>query len=426
MKSTSLLFLSIALHTEKVDSFATNRGFARIRSKERRFGCNIVPSPTTLCVGTSDQKEKYNVSNVDDDEDDEHTRQIEDELSMFFATLARTPNSDQLDGENSSQQPSLSSKAEKTALSIGDALPYTKEISDFISTPQLELIDTGLVLLSSFLVAVGTLPAASLPGLFSTASFEVEEFLSYVFCFGFFLRWYSVGKLSGGYLIKPLSIIDFFASVLPLVLTTGVIFLGVENVPTWLMTNSALANLRLLRILRLQQLLYDMETFGKVEVALGIKPGDVRPYQLQLARVVISIFTLCSVSSGLIYAAEHEVNPMIPDYFTALYFGLTTLTTVGFGDITPITLQGRLVVMGSILAGVTVIPAQGAELFEALLDYQTERRQKNAIKNNLRTRIEGFDTDTMIDPRISCTSCGRRSHRSDAFYCWSCGSKLWQ
>ena len=38
------------------------------------------------------------------------------------------------------------------------------------------------------------------------------------------------------------------------------------------------------------------------------------------------------------------------------YFGLTTLTTVGFGDITPITFQGRLVVMGSILVGIAVIP----------------------------------------------------------------------
>ena len=60
---------------------------------------------------------------------------------------------------------------------------------------------------------------------------------------------------------------------------------------------------------------------------MGMKSSDVRPYQLQLARVVISIFTLASVSTGLIYAAEHEVNPAIPDYFTALYFGLTTLTT---------------------------------------------------------------------------------------------------
>jgi hypothetical protein len=132
--------------------------------------------------------------------------------------------------------------------------------------------------------------------------------------------------------------------------------------------------LRLLRILRLQRVLQDMDTFTKFEVALGISDSNVKAWQLQLARTVLSIFTLLSVSTGLIYTAEHDVNPNIPDYFTALYFGLTTLTTVGFGDIVPVSWEGRLVVSGSILAGVAVIPAQAAVLVEALLARQEERQ----------------------------------------------------
>ena len=88
-------------------------------------------------------------------------------------------------------------------------------------------------------------------------------------------------------------------------------------------------------MLRLQRVIVDPETFSTYMIALGFKATEIRPYQLQLARVVLSVFTLLSVSTGLIYTTEHEVNPAIPDYFTALYFGLTTLTTVGFGDITP-------------------------------------------------------------------------------------------
>jgi len=307
-------------------------------------------------------------------------------------------------------------------------LPFGKEIADLLNKPQSELIDAGLVLLSSLLVAIGTLPATSVPDFISTEAFQIEEVLSCFFCFGFFMRWYSVENLSPKYFLKPLPLIDFIASVVPLVLTTSIVTLGVTSVPSWLMTNSALVNLRLLRLLRLQELLVDIDTFKKVAEVLGIKSEGVRPYQLQLTRVVITIFSLLSVSTGLIYTAEHEVNPAIPDYFTALYFGLTTLTTVGFGDITPITLTGRLVVMGSILVGVAIIPAQGAELVEALLDFQSERRQKKLIKTTLRTRTDGggLETDAMIDPRISCASCGKRNHRGDAFYCWSCGSKLWQ
>ncbi len=81
--------------------------------------------------------------------------------------------------------------------------------------------------------------------------------------------------------------------------------------------------------------------------------------------------------------------------------------------------------MGSILVGVAVIPAQAAELVEALFELQEERRKDKIIKNTLRTRIDGFENDPMIDPRISCPSCGRRSHRGDALFCWNCGSKLW-
>ena len=85
----------------------------------------------------------------------------------------------------------------------------------------------------------------------------------------------------------------------------------------------------MLRVLRIQRILKDLDTFSEIEVALGLGRSDVRPYQLAVARVILSIFTLLTVVSGMIYSAEHRVNPDIPDYFTALYFGLTTLTTVG-------------------------------------------------------------------------------------------------
>ena len=130
-------------------------------------------------------------------------------------------------------------------------------------------------------------------------------------------------------------------------------------------------------------------------MALGLPPESVRPFQLQLARILLSLFTLLSVSSGLIYTTEHGVNPEIPDYFSALYFGLTTLTTVGFGDITPVTPQGRLVVCASILAGVAVIPAQAASLLDAILEYQNEGKLKQS------SLAEAERNVSQISPRVS-------------------------
>ena len=99
--------------------------------------------------------------------------------------------------------------------------------------------------------------------------------------------------------------------------------------PKSVFNSPGLQNLLLLRILRFNRVLVNMNTFSRFELGLGLEYQAVRPYQLQLARVLLSIFTLLSVSSGLIYTTEHVANPEIPDYFAALYFGLTTLTTVG-------------------------------------------------------------------------------------------------
>ena len=297
------------------------------------------------------------------------------------------------------------------------------QMFQFLSQPIVEVGIIGLVLLSSFLVAINTLE--DLPDELRQGINIVDTLCVYVFAVEFFLRWWAAGQFQIRYLAKPLVSIDAIVVILPLILSGllpiwdfGVmagLYPGVAF-PSWLLTassssSSALLNLRLLRILKFQRVLTDEKTYMKFELALGMKKSDVRPYQLQLARVLISIFTLASVSTGLIYAAEHEVNPQIPDYFTALYFGLTTLTTVGFGDITPVTTQGRFVVIMSILAGVAIIPAQAASLAEAYLDFQNERsmgRGQRKVGKSIKM----------------CRNCGNGPHRRDALFCWSCGDSL--
>jgi len=243
----------------------------------------------------------------------------------------------------------------------------------YLSQPVIEVRIIGLVLLSCFLQAINTLE--NIPAEVHQGINIVDTFFVYIFAIEFFLRWWSAGRFQLRYLAKPLVSIDAVVVILPLILS-GFLpvwdfavmagFIPGVSLPSWLLStssaNSALLNLRLLRILKFQRVLTNQNTYMNFELALGMKKTDVRPYQLQLARVVISIFTLVSVSTGLIYTAEHDANPLFTDYFTALYFGLTTLTTVGFGDITPVTFQGRIVVMASILAGVIVVPAQAASL----------------------------------------------------------------
>ena len=342
---------------------------------------------------------------------------------------------------------------------------YRMRLFAWLSRPSVEVASALAVLLSVLLVALGTLD--NLEPVTEAFINDALLALNIIFALDFFVRWYTAGQFKALYLTKPLVVIDIVVVLIPLLLDVvlplldsasllegGSFLYGLQN-------SAGLQNFLLLRVLRLRRVLTDIGTFRRFAGALGLKSKDVRPYQLQLARVLLSIFTLLSVASGLIYTAEHDVNPGIPDYFSALYFGLTTLTTVGFGDITPVTAQGKLVVCTSIIAGVAVIPAQAAKLFEAFAAFQREQSQElplspkvarqimlrdkkrsvASVKYNLMdgkgpggtpidepikewSEVGQRSDNTPIDASLTCQTCQATYHWSDAVFCWSCGSHL--
>jgi voltage-gated potassium channel len=288
-----------------------------------------------------------------------------------------------------------------------------------LKEPLIEVSGFFLVLLSSLLVALSTVNTIDLNSL--AVIIRAENLVAYSFAVEFFVRWYTQFTWKGifQYLVQPLVLVDLLVVILPLIPLLVPNTAAYDVLPNWLFSSGGLVNLRLLRVLRLQRVLIDMDTFADFQSALGIPRTEVKPYKLQLARVVLSMFTLLSISTGLIYSTEHAVNPAIPDYFTALYFGLTTLTTVGFGDITPVTPEGKLVVSGSILAGVAVIPAQAAALVEALLARE-DSKQTRATK----AEAPPTNNESPIVLGTVCPNCEAGYHWAGAGFCYSCGTKL--
>jgi voltage-gated potassium channel len=129
-------------------------------------------------------------------------------------------------------------------------------------------------------------------------------------------------------------------------------------------------DLRTLRAVRLMRLLR-LFKIARYSESLRIIGSVLHRKRQELAVTVFSVFVLLVVASSLIYAVEREAQAdkfgSIP---AAMWWGVTTLTTVGYGDVYPVTPVGKL--LGAIIAilgiGVFALPTGilGAGFIEEL------------------------------------------------------------
>ena len=85
-------------------------------------------------------------------------------------------------------------------------------------------------------------------------------------------------------------------------------------------------------------------------------------------RLFFTFFCIVFISSGFLFYVEHALNgEEFKTFFDTLYFAIVALTTVGFGDIAPITQWGRVITIIMILSGVIFIPWQLSGLIKRLV-----------------------------------------------------------
>ncbi|MGH1393843.1 MAG: ion transporter [Trichormus sp.] len=202
----------------------------------------------------------------------------------------------------------------------------------------------------------------------------IDKVILILFAIEYALRlWSAENKIN--YIFSFYGIVDLMA-ILPF-------FIGLVDI-------SFIRLLRWFRILRLIRFIDQKFLFGTISTEDGII----------FMRILFTLFAIIFVYSGLIYQVEHPVNAKVyTTFLDAFYFSVVTMTTVGFGDVTPISEVGRLLTVLMILTGVTLIPWQVGDLIKGLV--------KNA------NQVE-----------IICVDCGLAFHDQDAKFCKRCGCKL--
>jgi expansin (peptidoglycan-binding protein) len=90
-----------------------------------------------------------------------------------------------------------------------------------------------------------------------------------------------------------------------------------------------------------------------------------------------------AVCSAWLYVAEHGGNKAIVNPFDALWWGVVTLTTVGYGDVTPVTTEGRITAMVLMLLGIGVFGAITATITSYLMSRDSHHGPDKSLAGEL-------------------------------------------
>ncbi|MCE7033537.1 ion transporter [Lysobacter sp. GX 14042] len=164
--------------------------------------------------------------------------------------------------------------------------------------------------------------------------------------------------------------------------------------------SQALLVVRILRVLRLFRVLKLTQYVEESGVLLGALWRSRRKIFLFISLLL----TIAVVFGALMFVVEGPEHGFatIP---TGMYWAITTMATVGYGDLVPQTPVGRLVASALVLIGYSII----------------------AVPTGIYTaELAGSLRDTRREPRKprSCRHCGLEGHSPDSIFCRGCGGRL--
>ena len=251
-----------------------------------------------------------------------------------------------------------------------------------------------VVLLILILMSVVFVMLESIKGL-SEQTYEILKYGEWVitifFTFEYIARIITI-KRPTKYIFSFYGIIDFLSTI-PLYLSFILTGSGV------LITVRALRLLRVFRILKVTRYIGES---NKLKKALADSKAKI--FVFLFAVLIISI-----IAGTLMYLVEGEESGFV-SIPVSVYWCIVTLTTVGFGDIAPVT------PLGQFIAAVIMIMGYG------IIAVPTGIVSAEYVKSQETPKI---DDDNYVHLNSqSCRNCNAEKHRDDAKFCHKCATPL--
>jgi len=213
--------------------------------------------------------------------------------------------------------------------------------------------------------------------------FVLEWFFTIAFTIEYILRLICIRR-PFGYMFSLLGMIDLLA-IIPSYLSF--IYIGAQS----LLVFRALRLLRVFRIFKLVHFLSEMR-FLSTAILNSIR---------KISIFILFVLSTVVILGSIIYLVEGPANGFtsIPQ---SVYWAIVTITTVGYGDIAPVTPLGKLIASFIMLLGYGIIAVPTGIVTTEMAIAAKDQKQNNQ----------------------ACPNCGMEGHDHNARFCKYCGAKL--